>query len=142
LLKTTSQLISFHGKLEDSLSTQLKSLADRHPDLSEKLYELAEENTRHKEMVQRVYREGVTDAFEVGFLTNPLNEDEYIINLLEGNIEKAVKKAIENEDSAIRFCRDAAEKGSQLIPNLSQTFKSLIKRKERRKIVIENLLRN
>lgn len=142
MLKTTSQIISFYEKLENAISTQLSLLADRQQELSDRLNDLAQENNRHKLIIQRTYREGVTDAFEVGFLTDPLNEDDYKINSLEGNIDKAIEKAIENENTVIKFCRDAAERGSQLIPNLSQSFRNLIKRKERRKGALKDLLEN
>jgi hypothetical protein len=140
VLKTTSQVISFHGKLEEAVVTQFTALADRYKDLSEKLQVMASENKRHKELIERTYREGVTDAFEVGFLNMPLDEDDYKIEPLSGELQETIEKAIRNEEVTIKFCRDAADRAGALIPNLPQTFRSLVKRKERRKLILKELL--
>jgi len=140
VIKTTSQLISLHARLEEEVAEKLRALAQRHPGAAEALNKLADENIQHRDTVARVYREGVTDAFEVGYLSKPLNEGDYAINELEGPLKEAVRVAILNEDAVIRFCLDAFRDANQLIPSLPQTFSRLAKRKEKRKALLESLV--
>ena len=139
MIRTTSQLISLHAKLEEEAAKQLRALAQRNPEKAEALNRLADENIQHRDTVARVYREGVTDAFEVGYLSSPLNEGEYTIDELEGPLNEAVGAALQNEDTVIRFCLDASRDANQLIPNLPQTLSRLAKRKERRRALLESL---
>lgn len=140
MIRTTSQLISLHTKLEEEAAEKLRALAQYHTGAAEVLNRLADENMQHRDTVTRVYREGVTDAFEVGYLSQPLNEDDYAINELKGPLREAVKAAILNEDDVIRFCLDASRDANQLIPGLPQTFQRLAKRKEKRKALLESLV--
>jgi ABC-type transporter Mla subunit MlaD len=139
VIRTTGQLVAFHGRLEDSVAEALRSLAQLHPEAADALNRLADENTQHREAVVRVYREGVTDAFEVGYLSRPLDEDDYPVVELEGPLGGAVEAALVNEDTLIRFLRDAADDSNQLLPGLPQAFQRLAKRKEKRKAVLESL---
>jgi rubrerythrin len=140
VIKTTSQLISLHAKLEEEAAEQLRALAQRSPGEAEALNRLADENIQHKDTVARVYREGVTDAFEVGYMSKPLDEGDYAISELEGPLKEAVRTALRNEDAVIRFCLDASRDANQLIPSLPQTFSRLAKRKEKRKALLESLV--
>lgn len=140
MIKTTSQLISLHAKLEEETAKKLRALAQRHPGAAEALNKLADENMQHRDTVARVYREGVTDAFEVGYLSKPLNEGDYAINELEGPLKEAIRVAILNEDTVIRFCLDASRDANQLIPSLPQTLSRLAKRKEKRRALLESLV--
>ena len=56
----------------------------------EENFRLAKENIRHRDMSLRAYREGVTDAFEVGFLAEPLNPDDYMLDDPTGDLGEAV----------------------------------------------------
>ena len=136
MIRTTSQLIALHGELEDRVAEILRSLAQIHPEAADTLSKLADEGVQHRDMILKVYREGVTDAFEVGYLSKPMDEDEYTVREPKGSLSSAVKTALLNEDTVIRFCRDAAEDSNQLIPGLPQTFLRLAKRKEKRRAAL------
>jgi len=140
VIKTTSQLISLHAKLEEEAAEKLRVLAQRHPEAAEALNRLADENMQHRDTVTRVYREGVTDVFEVGYLSKPLEESDYTIDELEDPLREAVRTAQLNEDTVIRFCLDASRDANQLIPSLPQTFSRLAKRKEKRKALLESIV--
>ena len=140
MIKTTSQLISLHAKLEEEAAGKLRALAQRHLGAAEALNKLADENMQHRDTVTRVYREGVTDAFEVGYLSQPLNEGDYTVKELKGPLKEAIRTAILNEDTVMRFCMDASKDTNQLIPSLPQTFQRLAKRKEKRKALLESLV--
>jgi rubrerythrin len=131
VLRTTSQVLSHHAQIEETLSSQYHGLAKRFTEHAETFNRLASENLRHRDMALRAYREGVTDAFEVGFLAEPLNTDTYELHEASGELKGALEKAIGNEETAIRFCLDVASSSSKLIPDLPETFERLVKRKKR-----------
>lgn len=82
-------------------------------------------------MALRAYREGVTDAFEVGFLANPLNPDDYVLKEPMGDLSEDAGIMISNMEVVIRFCVDAANNTSTLLPDVPETFERLVKRKKR-----------
>jgi len=136
VFRTTSQVLSHHSHLEETQSSQYSELASRFPEHEETFNRLAKENLRHRDMALRAYREGVTDAFEVGFLAEPLNPDDYELDDPSGDL----KKTVSNEEVLIRFCQDVASSSSELIPDLPETFERLVKRKKRRINRLEELI--
>ena len=128
MLRTTSQVLAHHSLLEEIQSRQYSELTTRFRQHKDAFDKLAKENLRHRDMALRAYREGVTDAFEVGFLAEPLNPDDYT---LKEQIN-TIRDAIGNEETLIRFCLDVASSSSELIPDLPETFERLVKRKKRR----------
>jgi hypothetical protein len=136
VLRTTSQVLSHHSQLEEAQASQYSELAKRHTEHEEAFNRLAKENLHHRDMALRAYREGVTDAFEVGFLAEPINPDDYTLNEPSGDL----KKAIGNEEALIRFCLDVASSSSELIPDLPETFERLVKRKKRRIQRLEEII--
>ena len=128
MLRTTSQILAHHSELEETMSNQYIDLASMYPEHVEVFNRLAKENILHRDMALRAYREGVTDAFEVGFLAEPLNPDDYILK----DHSSGLKTAINNEKTLIKFCDDVASSSSELIPDLPETFERLVKRKKRR----------
>ncbi len=131
MLKTTSQLLSQHKAIEEKQAQLYSLLAKRHPKYADVFNGLAKESLRHRDMAQRAYREGVTDAFEVGFLVDPLDPDDYALVQPEGDLSSAVKTMIGNMETVIRFCMDAASNSSNLLPDVPETFTRLVKRKKR-----------
>ena len=79
MLKTTSQLLSHHQSLEETQAGYHEALAEKYPKQAELFKKLAKDNRRHMDMAQRAYREGVTDAFEVGFLAKELDPEDYTL---------------------------------------------------------------
>ena len=137
MFRTTSQVLSHHSHLEETQSSQYIELAKRFTVHEETFNRLAKENLRHRDMALRAYREGVTDAFEVGFLAEPLNPDDYELDDPSGDL----KKTVSNEEVLIRFCQDVASSSSELIPDLPETFERLVKRKKRRINQLEEILK-
>jgi len=130
VLKTTSQLLSFHKTIENKQAELYSVLAEKHIELSQVFSNLAKESIKHINMAQRAYREGITDAFEVGFLEATLDPKDYILTEPYGDLNKSVKVMIDNEETIIRFCLDAASSSGKLLPDLPQTFERLVKRKK------------
>lgn len=131
MLKTTSQLLGFHKSIEEMQAQQYSGLTMRFPEHAAIFERQAKESQRNVEMAQRAYREGVTDAFEVGFLADPLDPENYKLTRPEGSLAESVKAMISNEETIIRFCMDAATSSSRLLPDVPETFMRLVKRKKR-----------
>ena len=130
-MKTTSQLLSHHQSLEETQAGYHKALAEKYPEHADVFNKLARDNRRHMEMAQRAYREGVTDAFEVGFLAEELDPEKYTLVEPSGDLAAVVKTMISNEEKIIEFCVDAASNSSKLLPDVPETFERLVKRKKR-----------
>lgn len=144
MLKTTSSLIAFYSQMEEDAARFYEKLSERYTDQRDTFKGLAEENLRHRDMIQRAYREGVTDAFEVGFLAGALNEADYAIDTDdsdESGVIEALEKAIRIEEGARSFCRDAVKTSSELLPDIPDTFERIAIRKSRRREGLESLQR-
>ena len=131
MLQTTSQLLSKHQAIEEKMADLFNSLAEKYPQHAQVFEKLAKDSLRHRDMAQRAYREGVTDAFEVGFLANPLDPEDYLLDEPEGNLSEDAGIMISNMETVIRFCIDAASNSSKLLPDVPETFERLVKRKKR-----------
>jgi len=77
VLKTTSQLLSFHKTIEKKQAALYSTLAKKYPQYAEVFDKQEKDSLRQMDMAQRAYREEVTDAFEVGFLADPLDPEKY-----------------------------------------------------------------
>jgi hypothetical protein len=131
MLKTTSQLLSHYQSIEEQNANIYNVMAKSYPKYKEVFNKLGKESLEHIDITQRAYREGVTDAFEVGFLANPIDPEKYLILEPIGNFEENVRVLSLNEETIIKFYLDAASNSSRLLPDLSETFERLIKRKRR-----------
>ena len=140
MLRTTSQIISHHSELERKSAEGYLVMAERHPEHRDMFNRLADENNRHMARVERAYRLGVTDAFEVGITPNQLDPGDYALAGFSGeSLEEDVATALRNEETVIRFCLDAAKTSSELLPDLPDTFDYLVKRKKRRVELLRSL---
>ncbi len=133
MLRTTSQIMGHHAELERRSAEGYRALAERHPEHRDVFNRLADENQRHMARVERAYRLGVTDAFEVGFTPNPLDPGDYTLEEFSGeSLEEDVATALRNEETVIRFCLDAAKTSGELLPDLPDTFDRLVRGKRKR----------
>jgi rubrerythrin len=133
VLKTTSQVISKHSNLEEKQAKNYEHMAETFPNYDGLFKIFVKENQKHVKMVLRVYQEGVTDAYEVGFLAEPLNVDDYLLHSILGkDIKESVEKLIHNEKKLIKFYSDISKGTSKLLPSLPETFEYLISRKNKR----------
>lgn len=141
VLKTTSQLISFHTKLENKTAEYYFTLAKLYTEHANTFIKLAEENQKHKERVNTAYRLGVTDAFEVGFTTNPLDPANYALRMnIVGTLTKDIFTVVENEKKLIKFCMDAIKTSNELLPDIPNTFEYLVRRKKKRIKLLRELI--
>jgi rubrerythrin len=140
VLRTTSQIISHHAELEKKSVEEYRALAERHPGHMDVFNRLAEENKRHMARVERAYRFGVTDAYEVGITSTQLDPGDYALAGFSGeSLEEDVATALRNEETVIRFCLDASKTSGELLPDLPDTFDYLVKRKRKRVELLRGL---
>ena len=140
MLRTTSQIISHHAGLERRSAEGYRKLAERYPDHQDLFNRLADENRRHMERVERAYRLGVTDAYEVGITPTQLDPGDYVLEEYSGeSLEEDLATALRNEETMMRFCLDAAKTSGELLPDLPDTFDYLVKRKVKRVELLRSL---
>jgi rubrerythrin len=140
VLRTTSQIISHHAELEKKSAEGYRALAQRYLDHRDTFNRLADENRRHMARVERAYRFGVTDAYEVGITSTQLDPGEYQLEDYTGeSLTEELTTALRNEDTMISFCLDAAKTSGELLPDLPDTFDYLVKRKRRRVELLRSL---
>jgi len=140
VLRTTSQIISHHAGLERRSAEGYRKLAERYPDHQDSFNRLADENHRHMARVERAYRLGVTDAYEVGITPTQLDPGDYVLEEYSGeSLEEDLATALRNEETMMRFCLDAAKTSGELLPDLPDTFDYLVKRKGKRVELLRSL---
>ncbi len=140
MLRTTSQIISHHAGLERRSAEGYRKLAERYPDHQDSFNRLADENHRHMARVERAYRLGVTDAYEVGITPTQLDPGDYVLEEYSGeSLEEDLATALRNEETMMRFCLDAAKTSGELLPDLPDTFDYLVKRKGKRVELLRSL---
>jgi rubrerythrin len=140
VLRTTSQIISHHAGLERGSAEGYRKLAERYPDHQDSFIGLADENHRHMARVERAYRLGVTDAYEVGITPTQLDPGDYVLEEYSGeSLEEDLATALRNEETMMRFCLDAAKTSGELLPDLPDTFDYLVKRKGKRVELLRSL---
>jgi len=143
-LNTASAIISFYAKLEDQAANFYEQLAnvESYSAGKETFQDLAKENRRHRELVERTYREVITDALEACFAFS-MNETHYVIDTdiaKKPSYPDAIRKAIEIEERHHRFCLDASEKSKSLMSDLPQMFGRIAKKKLSRVARLRSLL--
>jgi rubrerythrin len=144
-LNTASALISFYSKLEDQTEEFYNCLAENKHYVKgrDTFLAFAQENKKHKMMVTRTYREGITDAFEACFSFTGVHTAAYRIDTeISDSLSytDALKKAITLEETAYTFCTHTSEKARALLAGIPQTFNWIAKKKASRKQRLEALL--
>ena len=140
MLRTTSQIIGHHAEIEKKSAEGYRALAQRYPEHRDVFNRLADENHRHMARVERAYRLGVTDAFEVGITPNQLDPGDYALEEFTGESpSEDLATALRNEETVIRFCLDAAKTSGELLPDLPDTFDQLVRGKRKRVELLRSL---
>ena len=137
MLGTTSSILGHYARLEESLTELYRRLADGEASTEFKavLAGYAGEVRKHRETVERAYREAVTDAYSVGFLSEPVNEAEYQAkdvppeNSSQGEM---LKVATTLEETTVRFLNRAAGSVCEQLPEVAQAMAVAARRGSRR----------
>ncbi|MGD2142840.1 MAG: hypothetical protein PVF54_00030 [Anaerolineae bacterium] len=133
---TASAVISFAARLEDSSTTFYEALAERFAEEEEMFLAFARDSQKNKTLVVRTYRETISDALEAGFSFQGLDLERHEVEtVVDDDVgwSEALDRAIEIERRAIDFYLDVAERSRSLLATIPMAFKSVAKRRKRRK---------
>jgi rubrerythrin len=140
---TTSAVISFAEKLEDSSSSFYEELAQKFAENKETFSSFAQESKKNKLLVTRTYRETITDAIEACYSFEGFTLSDYDVVPVIGKTRiECLKNAIELEDKAIGFYADAAERSKSLLATIPMAFRRVAQTRKNRKLALEALVRN
>lgn len=140
-LTTTSAIISFYNNLEDRVVRFYEELAtnENYNSNINVFQTFADDSKKQKDMVNRRYREVITDAFESGFSFSGLNEDEYKVDTeLTDDLTSfdVLQMAIKIEETLLKFCIDVSKSSKVLLTDIAQIFESVARKKaEREKLL-------
>lgn len=126
MLNTLSAIVSFAKKLEEDSARLYEELADKHSDGM--LISFANENRDNKTIVERAYYGVISDQVESSFFEE-LDGDEYRI---DGEKVLDLRGILEVEETIQRFYLDAASRLVSFLPDVSNAFKRIVKRREKR----------
>lgn len=133
MLRTTSQIIDHYSKMEENQAENYQRMTEKLPGHSDFFKKLAKDNLQHRDRVRRAYRLGVTDAFEVGFISNSIDKEDYAIEGVSSDSPPdALIRVIINEEKIISYLEAAVKSSGELIPDLPNTYEYIIKMKKRR----------
>lgn len=133
MLRTTSQIISYYIQMEEENSENYRKTSQYFPDQRALFTNIAKESLKHRDRVLRTYRQGVTDAFEVGFNPNPIDPDHFKVSKIpDTTLAETLEASIKNEETIIKFCETATKSSGELLPDLPDTFEYIIRKKKQR----------
>ncbi len=134
MLRTVSQIIEHYSKMEEKQEENYQQLAENFPRKADQFENFVKETNKNKERLKRAYRLGVTDAFEVGFISSNINQENYKVEkvLKSGSLNESIRKMIQNEENIIHFLEATKGSSGELIPDLVNSCEYLIRVKKRR----------
>ena len=139
-LNTTSAVISFAKELEDNSVKFYENLIQKYPQDKETFLSFIKENKKNIVLVQRVYREAITDAIEGCFSFEDLDTNNYKFTTdlsTKTNYTEALKNAIEVEEKIQKYYSDSAEMSKSLMADIPRVFERMAKKRDKRKVELE-----
>jgi len=141
MLRTVSQIIEHYSKMEEKQEENYKQLAKNFPGKADQFKNFAQETNKHIERLKRAYRLGVTDAYEVGFISSSIDPEKHKVDELKpSSLNEALRKIIQNEEKIMLFLETIKSSG-ELIPDLVNTCEYLIRVKKRRTEKIKKMMK-
>jgi hypothetical protein len=134
-LNTASETISFLKDLESRSAGFYEALARNHQAEGELFLVFAKENKKNITTIERTYFGVITDAIE-GCFAFQIDPEAYVIRTeaLPGSYADSLAKALEMEDTIVRFYLDAAGQSKCLMADVPRVMERIAKvRGERRK---------
>jgi hypothetical protein len=128
--------------MEEKQEENYQQLAENFTRKDCQFEKFAKETNKHKERLKRAYRLGVTDAFELGFISSNINQNNYKVEkvLKSWSLNESLKKMIQNEESIIHFLEATKGSSGELIPDLVNSCEYLIRVKKRRTEKIKKMM--
>jgi len=141
ILHTASEGVSYAKRLEEESGKFYQDLAQRFNDNADVFETFVKENKKYAANVQTTYYGVITDAIE-GCYCFDINDDDYVIDtsLADGaSYADALKRALEIEDTIIRYYSDAAEQSRPLMADMPRAFSIITKKRGRRVALLKSL---
>ena len=138
-LNTASSVISFARELEETSARFYEGLAGQYPTSEEVFTGYAKENRKFIKQFETAYYGVITDAIEGCYAFN-IDPDKYQLNteLTAGvAVVEAAGKALEIEDSLVRFYTDAAAQSKSLMADVPRAFTLIAKKRSGRNQTLE-----
>jgi len=140
-LHTASETISFIREFENRIADYFEGLAGRFPAQADTFRTLAGENRKYVATLEQAYYSVITDAIEGGFAFD-INPDDYVFDTAlpeNAALSNAVNRAVELEQTLIRFYETAAEQSKSLLADVPRAMQQILKKKHRRLDVIKGI---
>ncbi len=140
-LNTASSVISFARELEEESARFYESLSSQYPGDEETFLDFAKENRKFIKQFENAYYSVISDAIE-GCFAFAINPDTYKLNnkpVAGADISEAIRRALEIEDSLVRFYNDAAEQSKSLLADVPRAFTLIAKKRSGRKQTLESI---
>jgi rubrerythrin len=144
-LSTLSEVRRFAEKIEGEAVEFYGNLAknEKEASLRALFQSFAKENSASIKLLNRVFQESITDAFETS-VSFDLNPDDYLIDpaLQESTTsDKTLNKAIEFEMKVCTFYQDAEKQSSYMFPDISLALRRTARKKAERQSKLSNHLK-
>lgn len=140
-LNTASSVISLAREMEETSARFYESLAGQYPASEEMFTGYAKENRKFIKQFETAYYGVITDAIEGCYAFN-IDPDKYRLNTelaVGAAVAEAAGKALEIEDSLVRFYTDAAEQSKALLADVPRAFTLITKKRTAREEQIKAL---
>lgn len=131
-LRTASQAFSLARSLEDDSAEFYDRLASAFPAGKELFSGFAAENRRFKTQVERAYYGVITDAIEGGFAFDMETDDFDLDTSDPASLDAARQRALQIEETVVRFYEVAAEQSRVLMADLPRAFDQVVRKRKRR----------
>jgi len=144
VLNTASAVLGFAKELEDKIVRFYEDAAhnEKYSVAKSTFLAFITESKKNKAMVERVYREIITDAIEACYSFPALNSGNYSaeIELTENmGYPDVLKMAMEFEEKSRKFYVDSAESSKSLLADISVAFKKIGQKKAGRLLKLKSL---
>ena len=140
-LNTASETISFLKDLESGSAGFYEALARSHQAESDLFLAFAKENKKNITNIQRTYFGVITDALE-GCFAFEIDPEAYLIRTeaTAGSYADALRKALEMEETIVRFYLDAAGQSKCLMADVPRVMERIAKARGERRKRLQELL--
>ena len=142
ILHTSAEGMTLARKLETESAKFYEDLAQSFSKYADTFLSFVKENKRNITDINRTYNWVITDAIE-GCYCLDIEEDDYTLNIdisAKAGISEALRKAIEIENTIIKYYSTAAEQSKPLMADVPRAFALVAKKRGARVAHLNSLL--
>ena len=142
-LHTSAEGMTLARKLETESAKFYEDLAQSFAKYADTFLTFAKENKRNITDLNRTYNWVITDAIE-GCYCLDLEEDEFTLNTdisAKVSISEALRKAVEMENTIIKYYTTAAEQSKPLMADVPRAFSMVARKRNARVTELESMVK-